>query len=122
MSKFVTLHWCHEAVAVLRSRSSVDRTIMTSKIQTVTITNGSAEGPIPKRTRLNKDPVISEIFQSLEYGPAPEAANGVNAWLDKHGRSFGHFINGQWVKPKGRKTYESKNPATGKWLRVECFM
>ncbi|KXJ06145.1 aldehyde dehydrogenase family 16 member A1 [Exaiptasia diaphana] len=89
---------------------------MSSKTKVVTVTNGSAEGPVPKRTRLNKDPVISEIFQSLEYGPAPEAPSGVNAWLDKHGRSFGHFINGKWVKPKGRKTYESKNPATGEVL------
>jgi len=86
---------------------------MSTKTKVQTVSNGSAEGPTPKRTRLNKDPVISEIFQSLEYGPAPEAASGVNAWLDKHGRSFGHFINGKWVKPKGRKTYESKSPSTG---------
>lgn len=76
--------------------------------------NGSMDAPASKKARLNKDPVISEIFQSLEYGPAPEASSAVNAWLEQHDRSFGHFINGKWVKPKGRKTYDSKNPATGK--------
>lgn len=87
---------------------------MASKTKPSAMSNGSADAPAPKRSRLNKDPVIAEIFQSLEYGPAPEASSAVNAWLDGHGRSFGHFINGKWVKPKGRKTYESKNPATGK--------
>ena len=63
--------------------------------------------------KLKKDPTIVEIFESLEYGPAPEAASSVNAWLDEHGRDFGHFVNGKWVKPKGRKVYETRNPATG---------
>ena len=56
---------------------------------------------------------IKGLLQSLEYGPAPESPAVVNAWLDDHGRSFGHFINGQWVKPAGRKTYDSFNPVNG---------
>ncbi|XP_006815903.1 uncharacterized protein LOC102802098, partial [Saccoglossus kowalevskii] len=59
---------------------------------------------------------VGEIFKSMSYGPAPEAANVAQAWLDNHGRSLGHFINNRWVKPEGRKTYESKNPATGEKL------
>ena len=35
------------------------------------------------------------------------------AWLDDHKRQFGHFINNAWVHPEGRKTYETRNPATG---------
>ncbi|XP_069462460.1 aldehyde dehydrogenase family 16 member A1 isoform X2 [Ambystoma mexicanum] len=38
------------------------------------------------------------------------------AWLDAHGRSFGHFVNGKWLKPEGRQTYATKNPATGETL------
>ncbi len=56
---------------------------------------------------------IKGLFQSLEYGPAPESPAVVNAWLDDHGRSFGHFINGQWMKPPGRKTYDTYNPVNG---------
>jgi aldehyde dehydrogenase (NAD+) len=56
---------------------------------------------------------VREIFDTLDYGPAPESPSVVEAWLDDHGRSFGHFINGQWVKPDGRKTYDSFNPSNG---------
>jgi aldehyde dehydrogenase (NAD+) len=54
---------------------------------------------------------IAQIFDSLEYGPAPEAPDQANAWLDSHGRKFGHFINGKWTKPG--KTFASDNPANG---------
>jgi aldehyde dehydrogenase (NAD+) len=52
----------------------------------------------------------------LEYGPAPEDTKVVNAWLEDHGRSFGHFINNKWHKPEGRAFYETKNPSTGEVL------
>ena len=35
------------------------------------------------------------------------------AWLEDHHRKFGHFIDNAWVNPDGRKTYETKCPATG---------
>tara|TARA_R110002124_G_scaffold63783_1_gene174660 strand:+ start:11123 stop:13489 length:2367 start_codon:yes stop_codon:yes gene_type:complete len=57
---------------------------------------------------------IAQIFQSLDYGPAPEGPEQANAWLDAHGRKFGHFIDGQWTKPG--KTFSSDNPATGESL------
>lgn len=59
---------------------------------------------------------VKEIFKAMSYGPAPEADNVAQAWLDDHNRSFGHFIGGKWVKPEGRKTYQTKNPATGQVL------
>ncbi|MHA6689856.1 aldehyde dehydrogenase family protein [Devosia sp. A449] len=55
---------------------------------------------------------IAQIFQSLDYGPAPEAADTAIAWLDSHDRKFGHFIDGKWTKP-GASTFSSDNPATG---------
>ncbi|MDB5536518.1 MAG: aldehyde dehydrogenase family protein [Devosia sp.] len=57
---------------------------------------------------------IAQIFQSLDYGPAPEGPEQANAWLESHGRKFGHFIDGAWTKPG--KTFASDNPATGKPL------
>ncbi|MEW6285952.1 MAG: aldehyde dehydrogenase family protein [Chloroflexota bacterium] len=59
---------------------------------------------------------ILEIFNTMEYGPAPEAPDAVKAWLDDHGRKFGLFINNEWVTPKGAKYYPSYNPATGELL------
>ncbi|MDO8358915.1 MAG: aldehyde dehydrogenase family protein [Devosia sp.] len=57
---------------------------------------------------------IAEIFQSLDYGPAPESPEPALAWLAGHGGRFGHFINGKWTKPG--KTFASDNPANGKKL------
>ena len=54
---------------------------------------------------------IADIFQSLDYGPAPESAEPALAWLASKSNSFGHFINGKWTKPG--KTFSSDNPATG---------
>ncbi|XP_051789841.1 aldehyde dehydrogenase family 16 member A1 [Erpetoichthys calabaricus] len=59
---------------------------------------------------------ISDIFETMEYGTAPEDPSFAQAWLEKHGRSFGHFIDGIWVKPDGRKTYTTTNPANGEAL------
>ncbi len=54
---------------------------------------------------------ISEIFATLDYGPAPETPEMANAWLEGHGRTFGHFIGGEFTGPG--KTFASVNPATG---------
>ncbi|MCF6302072.1 MAG: aldehyde dehydrogenase family protein [Devosiaceae bacterium] len=53
---------------------------------------------------------VSEIFQTLDYGPAPEAPEMANAWLDANGQKFGHFIAGEFLKTT--KTFASINPAT----------
>ncbi len=55
---------------------------------------------------------IAEIFDTMEYGPAPESDKTAQAWLESHGRSFGHFINGKWVKPAKGKSFATTNPAT----------
>ena len=57
---------------------------------------------------------VNEIFETMEYGPAPESAGEAEAWLDRHEGKFGLFINGKWTKPG--KGFQTKNPATGKTL------
>jgi aldehyde dehydrogenase (NAD+) len=56
---------------------------------------------------------IAEIFETMEYGPAPESAERANAWLEEHGRAFGHFIGGSFTDPHGGESFETANPATG---------
>jgi aldehyde dehydrogenase (NAD+) len=58
---------------------------------------------------------VAQILKTMEYGPAPESDAGAQAWLDKHDRSFGLFINGEWVPGHG-KPFDSSNPANGKKL------
>lgn len=57
---------------------------------------------------------VKEIFETMEYGPAPEDASEAHAWIAKHRGSFGQFIGGAWTKPA--KTFEAKNPANGEVL------
>jgi len=57
---------------------------------------------------------IAEIFETLEYGPAPEDAAPAHAWLEAHGRAFGHFIDGRFTP--GRDHFDSVDPATGRPL------
>ena len=57
---------------------------------------------------------VSEIFESMEYGPAPEDASEAQAWLKSHDKVFGQFIGGNFTKPG--KTFPSRNPATGRTL------
>jgi aldehyde dehydrogenase (NAD+) len=52
---------------------------------------------------------VSEIFKSMEYGPAPEADQGARQWLGKYEKVFGHFINGEWTEPG--ETFDVINPA-----------
>ncbi|MBI4045824.1 MAG: aldehyde dehydrogenase family protein, partial [Devosia nanyangense] len=57
---------------------------------------------------------IAQIFETLEYGPAPESAQPALDWLKAHDGIFGHFINGAWTRPS--KTFSSDNPANGQSL------
>jgi aldehyde dehydrogenase (NAD+) len=57
---------------------------------------------------------VAEIFETLEYGLAPEAPGPALDWLAAHGKKFGHFIDGDFTKPG--KTFASNNPANGEKL------
>ncbi len=57
---------------------------------------------------------VKEIFDTMDYGPAPESAAEALAWLVDQGDRFGHFINGAFTTPGDG--FESRNPATGEVL------
>lgn len=59
---------------------------------------------------------IKEIFDRMDYGPAPEGNAEVKAWLAKHKSSFGHFIDGGFAKPG--TGFATKNPANGDTLAM----
>jgi aldehyde dehydrogenase (NAD+) len=44
---------------------------------------------------------ITDIMQTMEYGPAPESNSEVKAWLASHAAGIGHFIDGKFVPPSG---------------------
>ncbi|MBW7932677.1 MAG: hypothetical protein H3C62_03515, partial [Gemmatimonadaceae bacterium] len=49
---------------------------------------------------------VAELFQTMEYGPAPEADAPARAWLAAHDGRFGHFIGGAWTK--AGKTFDTR--------------
>ncbi|MGN6101302.1 MAG: aldehyde dehydrogenase family protein, partial [Devosia sp.] len=57
---------------------------------------------------------ITRIFETLEYGPAPESPQPALDWLAAHGNRFGHYIDGKWTAPG--ELFASSNPANGKTL------
>ncbi|MEM6305687.1 MAG: aldehyde dehydrogenase family protein [Pseudomonadota bacterium] len=57
---------------------------------------------------------IPEIFETLDYGPAPESAAEALAWLVDQGSRFGHFVDGAFTDPTD--DFEAKNPANGNTL------
>src|ERR1700688_4730656 len=59
---------------------------------------------------------IAEKFLTMEYGPAPEDPKEAQAWLDRHKRRFGHFINGAWRTPAGGEYFETLDPSNGEKL------
>ncbi|MEJ2022220.1 MAG: aldehyde dehydrogenase family protein [Maritimibacter sp.] len=54
---------------------------------------------------------IKDIFDSMDYGTAPESAGEAQGWLERHGRAFGLFIDGRWTDPG--ETFTTANPANG---------
>src|SRR4051794_30945441 len=61
-------------------------------------------------------PTIAEIFETLEYGPAPESADPALAWLEARGREVLPFIGGEFRRPATGEWFDSLNPATAKPL------
>ncbi len=53
---------------------------------------------------------IREVFESMDYGPAPESPQPAHDWLERHGRRLGHFIGGEWRA--AAESFETRNPAT----------
>ena len=61
---------------------------------------------------------IRDLFETLDYGPAPEADDAARAWLARHGGRFGHAIDGVLEAPGPGETFETSDPATGATLAV----
>jgi aldehyde dehydrogenase (NAD+) len=56
---------------------------------------------------------VTRYFETMEYGPAPEADTEARDWLKRHDSRFGHFIGGAFVEPAGGAYFDSNEPATG---------
>ena len=57
---------------------------------------------------------IAEIFETMDYGPAPESDKDALAWLARHDRAFGHHVGGRFTAVG--ETFDVVDPATSKVL------
>ena len=65
---------------------------------------------------------VKTIFNTMEYGPAPESREPVDQWLEKHGNRFELFVDGAWRPPKNGKYFDTTNPGNTDFLAplVHC--
>jgi len=59
---------------------------------------------------------VARYFETMGYGPAPEADTEARGWLKRHEGRFGHFIGGRFVAPAAGAYFDSMEPATGERL------
>jgi aldehyde dehydrogenase (NAD+) len=55
---------------------------------------------------------VSEIFETMAYGPAPESDKPALEWIARQNGAFGLFIGGRWTKGKSDAGFDVINPAT----------
>ncbi|MEX1367719.1 MAG: aldehyde dehydrogenase family protein [Nannocystaceae bacterium] len=56
---------------------------------------------------------VAEIFETMDYGPAPESDGPARQWLARHDGKLGLYIDGTWQEPDTGRHFESHDPATG---------
>jgi aldehyde dehydrogenase (NAD+) len=56
---------------------------------------------------------VAEIFETMEYGPAPESRAPVDAWIEARAARFDHVIDGAYRAPAAGEYLEVMNPASG---------
>ncbi len=59
---------------------------------------------------------VKDILETLDYGPAPEAASAAFDWIAEHGPEFKLYIGGEWKAASSGGTIAVENPATGESL------
>src|SRR3989475_8144920 len=55
---------------------------------------------------------VSEIFETMAYGPAPESDKPALEWIARRNGAFGLFIGGRWVQGKSDAGVGVINPPT----------
>ena len=54
---------------------------------------------------------VSEIFQSMDWGPAPESDKPALSWLARYNQTFGHYIGGRFTEPTEGALFDVINPS-----------
>jgi aldehyde dehydrogenase (NAD+) len=55
---------------------------------------------------------VAGIFETMEWGPAPEQSGPALEWIRSRNGEFGLFIGGRWTPPAAGEWFDTVNPAT----------
>src|SRR2546428_14017071 len=55
---------------------------------------------------------VSEIFETMAYGPAPESDKPALEWIARRAGELGLFVGGRWIPGKSAEKFAVINPAT----------
>ncbi len=55
---------------------------------------------------------VAQAFETMEYGPAPEASGPALEWLKSRGNRLGLYIGGRWVEPASGERFDTASPST----------
>jgi aldehyde dehydrogenase (NAD+) len=61
---------------------------------------------------------VRDIFETMDYGPAPESPDVAKEWLQERDGVLDHFIAGKWATPESEEYFASNNPANGELLAM----
>jgi aldehyde dehydrogenase (NAD+) len=61
---------------------------------------------------------VRDLFETLDYGPAPESPDMAMQWLQERDSTLNHFIGGEWAAPESGEYFASHNPANGDLLAM----
>ncbi len=59
---------------------------------------------------------VAEIFETMEYGPAPESDDHAKAWIENRKGLYTPFINGKFITVDKAQHFTAENPANGEKL------
>jgi aldehyde dehydrogenase (NAD+) len=59
---------------------------------------------------------VRDLFESMDYGAAPESPERAQRWLQERDRTLHHYIGGAWTEPASGAYFETADPASGEKL------
>ena len=61
---------------------------------------------------------VRDLFESMDYGAAPEADDRARAWLEQRKGILDHYIAGRWRTPDSGEYFQTRNPSGGELLAM----
>ena len=61
---------------------------------------------------------VRDLFETMEYGPAPEDPGPARQWLADRDSMLDHFIGGEWMTPESGEYFPTHSPASGEMLAM----